>query len=309
MSKISLLALSLLVACNLAGCGKKEGGDASPAASASAAPAEEKGVLGKLKDAVSSEVTITKKPVAVGAKRKIEETGSVDLKMKMGAREMTLLEKEVTKRTEEVLAVEGNIITKLKVSYEAHTKEVTDSGKSRTVPDTLAGKEFIIESVKGKVNVTSGDGKPAAGPAKLAVLKEFKQFGKEDKFETGIPSRPLKVGDEVPELGAPMTEQLQKAIDEDARSGMTVDPPKTVLKSKEGDLAVFEVTTTARSTRGMMKGLVIPLTVSVAVRTSDGRVARSTVDGTMGLSPEEKAKNKNLTLDGVLKKTQTATYP
>lgn len=45
------------------------------------------------------------------------------------------------------------------------------------------------------------------------------------------------------------------------------------------------------------------------MRTSDGRVARSTVDGTMGLSPEEKAKNKNLTLDGVLKKTQTATYP
>lgn len=86
--------------------------------------------------------------------------------MKMGAREMTLLEKEVTRRTKR-LAVEGNIVTKLKVSYEAHTKEVTDSGKTRSVPYTLAGKEFIIESVRGRSTSPAAMGKspPPAPPS------------------------------------------------------------------------------------------------------------------------------------------------
>jgi hypothetical protein len=301
MIRIHALLPSLVLCAVLGGCGKKKddgqpGAAASATASASATEAPDTGVL------------LQRKPPQVGAKRIVEESGELTMQLKMGPRDMTLTEKESNRRTEEVLAVEGDQITKLKVTYEAHSKESSEGGRVRKTPDLLSGKTFVVEVVKGKVNVTTGEGKPVLGPAKKAVSDEFKDIGKPNPVEAALPSRPLKPGDELPELGAAFGEQLRSAMD-DGRSGITVDPPKATFKRRDGELAVFDLSTVVRSTKGMMKGVLITLTGELAVRIADGHPARMSVDGTLGLTPEEQAKSKGTTLTGTLKRLQTSTYP
>lgn len=308
MVRSSLRALAL-VSCLLAvGCGKKaEEGAGAGAGAAGAAPSASAAAEVKGKEAASAEVTLQIKAPAVGAKRKVEESNEMTMQLKMGPKDLSIVEKETVRRVEEVLAVTGNLVTKMKVTYEENSKESTEGTKTKKKPDTLAGKTFIVEAVQGKVNVTTGEGKPVMGPAKLTLLKEFKQFGQQDKVEAALPKRPLKIGEELPELGAALGEQLKASMDDDGRSGTTVDPPKVTLKRKEGDLAVFGMTAVARSTKGMMKGLVVTTNGEIFVRIADGQTTKMTADGTMGLTPEEQAKSKGVTLTGTLKRLMTAT--
>lgn len=299
----SLRSLALVFCLLAAGCGKKAEEGAGAAGAAPSASAAQ----GEVKEAASSEVTLQIKAPAVGAKRKVEESNVLTMQIKMGPKDMSIVEKETVRQIEEVLAVTGNLVTKMKVTYEENSEESTEGTKTKKKPDTLAGKTFIVEAVQGKVNVTTGEGKPVMGPAKLTLLKKFKNFGQQDKIEAALPKRPLKIGEELPELGAALGEQLKASMDDDGRSGMTVDPPKVTLKRKEGDLAVFGMTAVARSTKGMMKGLVVNTNGEIFVRIADGQTTKMTADGTLGLTPEEQAKSKGMTLTGALKRLMTAT--
>jgi hypothetical protein len=302
MIRANALLPTLALCALLCGCGKKKDDDGQPGAAASAAASA------VATEAPDTGVLIQRKPPQVGARRVVEESGELNMQLKMGARDMAITEKESNRRTEEVLAVEGDQITKLKVTYEAHTKESTEGGRTRKTPDLLSGKTFLVEVVKGKVNVTTGEGKPVIGPAKKTVSDEFKDLGKPDKVEAALPSRPLKPGDELPELGAALGEQMRSAM-EDGRSGIAVDPPKVTFKRRDGELAVFDLSTILRSTKGMMKGVMITMTGELSVRIADGHPAKMSADGTLGLTPEEQAKSKGMTLTGTLKRVQTSTYP
>jgi hypothetical protein len=57
----------------------------------------------------------------------------------------------------------------------------------------------------------------------------------------------------------------------------------------------------------MMKGLVVTTSGEIFVRIADGQTTKMTADGTMGLTPEEQAKSKGVTLTGTLKRLMTAT--
>lgn len=303
------IALTLLLGALAAGCGKKEGTDkeapaASGAASGSAAPAA--GMLDRIKEAVSNEITVQIKPPVVGSKRKVEGTTTTTMQLKMKNREMSFSEKTTSRRTEEVLAVDGTTVTRLKVSYEVNSKETTEANKVRTKPDLLAGKTFILEFAAGKVAVSSEDKKPVAGPAKLALLKEFKTFGQPDKVEAALNGKKLKVGEPVTGLDAELSEQLKNTVD-DPRSGLVVDTPRMTLKRKDGDFAVFEVKASARATKGMMKGVVIDTTSEVYVHLTDNRSSKTTTSGTMVLTPDEQAKNKDLSLSGTITGESSAT--
>lgn len=301
MNRSLLLTLVLSVGLSSVGCKKKEEGSGA----AASASADSPGLIEKVKEAVSNEVTLKPKAPAVGMKRQVDESSETNMQIKMGAREMNIVEKETAKRVEEVMAVEGNTITKMKVTYEIHSKESTEGGKTRKTPDLLAGKSFLLESVKGKVNVTTDAGKPVAGPAKNALLKEYKTFGQQDKVEAALANRPLKIGEPVTGLDEVMTEQLKAAVD-DGRSGIVVDPPKMTLKRKDGDFAVFEMAATVKMTKGMMKGLVIDTSGEIFIHTTDSRSTKTNTSGTMALSPEEQSKNKGLSLSGTIKQNSVA---
>ncbi|MCS6901354.1 MAG: hypothetical protein RMJ98_17050, partial [Myxococcales bacterium] len=161
--------------------------------------------------------------------------------------------------------------------------------------------------VKGKVVVATGEGKPVLGPTRNAVAEEFKNLGTPSEIEAALPTRPLKPGEELPELGAALGEQLRSAV-EAGQSSISVDPPKLTFRRRDGELAFFDFSTVVRSVKGTMKGVLITMTGEFAVRVADGHPAKLSVDGIFGLTPEEQAKSKGMTLTGTLKRVQTYTY-
>lgn len=310
-SKLTIFAVSLCVV--VAGCGKKDdapkpGGSPSASAGgpAGSAPKAEEGVFGKLKQAVSGEVTITRKPPKVGSKRKVEHTSNLTLDITYGPKKIGVLEDEVNKRTEEVLGVTGDLVTKAKVTYEQRTKTKNQDGRTGA-PDknVLAGKTFIVEHKDGKVLVTNEDGKPVDAASKAAVEKDYKRFGKPNAVSAAVPTRPLKIGEEVKELSAAIVEDLKEDMDAE-KAGLTVEAPKVVLDRKDGDNAVFVITMTMKMAKGPLKGS-IPLVGGVTVRASDGFLVRSETNGPINLDISEADKAKGVSGAGSVKRTDVFT--
>lgn len=310
-SKLTIFAVSLSVA--VAACGKKDDGpkpagpaSASASAPAASAPKAEEGVFGKLKQAMGGEVTITRKPPKVGSKRKLDHTSNLTLDITYGPKKIGVLEDEVNKRTEETLAVAGDVVTKAKVTYEQRTKTKAQDGRTGA-PDknVLAGKTFVVEAKDGKVLVTNEDGKPVDAASKAAVEKDYKRFGKPNAVVAAFPTRALKVGEEVKELSAAIVEDLKDDMDAE-KAGLTVESPKVVLDRKEGDNAVFVLTMTMRMAKGPLKGN-IPVTGSVTVRASDGFLLRSETNGPINLDISEAEKAKGVSGGGSVKRVDVYT--
>lgn len=310
-SKLTFVALSFAVL--VVGCGKKDEGDkpkgstsASAAAATASAPKAEEGVFGKLKQAVGGEITITRKPPKVGAKRKIEHTSNLTLDVTFGPKKIGVLEDEVNKRTEEALAVTGDLVTKAKVTYEQRTKTKNQDGRSGAPEkNTLGGKSFIVELKDGKLLVTNEDGKPVDAASKAAVEKDYKRFGKPNAVAAAVPTRALKVGEEVKELSAAVAEDIRDDMDAE-KAGLTIDTPKVVLDRKEGDNAVFVITMTMRMAKGPLKGN-IPVTGAVTVRGADGFLLRSETSGPINLDIAEADKAKGVTGSGSVKRVDVYT--
>ena len=286
-SKLTFIALS--VAALVVGCGKKDEAEkpkgapsVSTPTAAAAAPKSETGVLGKLKQAVGGELTIARKPPKVGDKQKVEHSSNLTLNIAVGPKKIGVLEDEVNKRTEEVLAVTGDVVTKAKVAYEQRTKTKAQDGRTGAPQkDILAGKAFLVEFKGGKVLVTSEDGKPVDAASRASVEKDYKRFGKPNAVSAAVPTRALKIGEEVKELSAAIAEDIKDDMDAE-KAGLTIDAPKVVLDRKEGDDAVFVITMTMRMAKGPLKGN-IPVSGSVTVRTTDGFLRRSETNGPINL--------------------------
>jgi hypothetical protein len=314
-SYLTIAAVSLSFV--LAGCGKKDGGSvagekgaagasAVSSAAASAKP-DDGGMLGKLKQAVASDVTITRKPRKVGEKRKVDHTTSMNLKIKLGPKEIAVNEDEINKRTEEVLALTGDVVSKVKVTYEQRTKTKNEDGRTGA-PDknVLAGKTFIVEHKDAKLLVTTEDGKAVDAASKSAVEKDFKKLGKPDVVNAALPTRPLKVGEEVKELSAAVSEEMKENMDAE-KAGLSIESPKVVLDRQDGDGAVFSLTMLMRISKGPLKGT-IPVTGSVTVRTRDGAMLRSDTAGPINLDISEADKKRGVSGGGNVKSADTYTY-
>ena len=298
------VSLSLFVA----GCGKKDGAGGGPSASTSASPAKaDEGLLGSLKKAVSSDVTIAKVPRKAGDKRKVAHTSSFRIDLKIGAKSESFGETEDYLYTEEVLGVTGDAVTKLKVSYGQH-KRATQNGAKPPVEgkDILAGKSFLLESVNGKTVITKDDGKPADAASKAAVQRDYKRFGQADGVGAAVPTRALKPGEEVKELGDALGKRMGESMDGD-KQGMTAEAPKVVLEKQEGDNAHFTISLTLRIAKGPLKGT-IPLTGAMDIRTKDGAPSKLEVKGPIQLEADEKAKKMGVSGGGEVKTSDVYTY-
>ena len=309
--KLTFFALSFAVLA--VACGKKDetsktppATSASGAAATSAAPKAEEGVFGKLKQAVGGEITITRKPPKVGAKRKIEHTSNLTLDIALGPKKIGVLEDEVNKRTEEVLAVTGDIVTKAKVTYKQRTKTKAQDGRTGAPEkNVLAGKSFVVEIKDGKVVVTTDEGKPLDAASKSAVEKDYKRFGKPNAVAAALPTRALRVGEEVKELSAAVVEDLKDDMDAE-KTGLTIESPKVVLDRKEGENAVFVITMTMRMAKGPLKGT-IPVIGRIIVRANDGFLLRSETAGPINLDISEVDKQKGVSGAGTVKRLDVFT--
>jgi hypothetical protein len=153
-----------------------------------------------------------KRPPAVGDKweDKVSMTMSMETSVDpdgSGKVQKATMEKvETETRQEEVLAVQGEAVTKVKVVFVEKTASIKEEGKERKRPSPVAGKTYVVEAKDGKITVLLDGDRPAPAMQAKVVKDAYETLGKVDPLYAGVPRRPLKPGDKVEELAKAMKE-------------------------------------------------------------------------------------------------------
>jgi hypothetical protein len=230
-------------------------------------------------------VTFAKKPLAVGAK--IEHQASNHIAMTVTAepaggkaKTSTVDSNEKNKRTEEVVAVSGDAVTKVRVTYQ----ELDERDKG----SPLIGKTITVEFKDGKLAITDDKEKALGKKEADLVSKEYRALGKAEPIYLAMPTRPLSPGEAVHEL--------DKAVEEDMRQGsmeegLEVSDVGVTFKEKQGDAGLFDVKMTLLVTKldDPMK-LKMDLTGVMKIRIADSFVTSVDLSGPMAISLNPKAK-------------------
>lgn len=181
-----------LLALIVGGCDKKDAPPPAASASAattSAAPAPSASASAQ---PASDEIAFTAEDAKVGAMRTVEDqTVSTDT-LSIGKR--TDDWRRVVK--EEIVAAEGRIVTKLKLTMVEWTSKSTIGGKTENFPKEL-GKAYIVELKDKKLVLSDGNAKPVSANEWFydTLLSEHAlSVGKVEPLLAGAPPGPLKVG-------------------------------------------------------------------------------------------------------------------
>ncbi len=152
-------------------------------------------------------------------------------------------EREVTEKVVDVLAANAEAVTRVKVTYKAHSKVKKEDGADKSKPSPVQGKTYIVEEKDGTVHVTLPGGSPAPAEEAKFVAKDFKRLGKADPMQKALPSIPIEVGARVDSLGEALKERL--AGGDGAGATATVDKSVVTLTAVRDEggakVGVFDI--------------------------------------------------------------------
>lgn len=175
----------------------------------------------------AARTVFTKAAPVVGAKRRESSELVMTMSMTVDGRRSDVNVSESVKRTEEILAVNGDAITKAKVTFDS----VESSQASAVV-----GKTFVVEAKDGKLDVRDAEGKPAPPGQAREVEKHLESLGRPDPMLAALPPAGVVPGEKVDGVARAISDQLK-----DRGDGMTVSDVVVTFKERRGDDGVFDV--------------------------------------------------------------------
>lgn len=214
---------------------------APPAAPPSAPPGDGAGQAPAAAGAPATDPAVDgyvfkKKMPAVGAKFVEEELKTMSLTLnvtppKAGAKAIKVVksERESVEKAVEVLAVSADAVTKVKVTYKAHSKIETEGGVDTPKTSPVAGKSYVVESKNGAVSVLSDRGAPVPEAEAKEVKGDFKSLGRPDRMQNALPDTPIKVGDKVESLAQALRDRMSKDDEDDESTKVTVEKSTITL--------------------------------------------------------------------------------
>jgi hypothetical protein len=161
---------------------------------------------------------------------------SVDVDGSGKLQKATMEKSETETRQEEVLAVNGEAVTKVKVTFVEKTATIKEDQKERKRASPVAGKTYVVEAKDGKLIVLLDGDRPAPAMQAKVVKEAYETLGKVDPLYAGVPRRPLKAGDKAEELAKAMKEFVLIRAKEMEVSGVDV----VFQGAKDGE-GVFDV--------------------------------------------------------------------
>lgn len=165
-------------------------------------------------------------PVA-GAKRRESSELTMALSLATDGGRANVNVRESVKRTEEILAVTGDAVTKTKVTFDS---------VEATQPSVVGGKTFVVESKDAKLDVRDEQGKPAPADQAKEVEKHLKNLGKPDPMLAALPTGGVLPGQKVEGVAKAIRDQLK-----DDGDGMVANDVVVTFKEQRGDDGVFDV--------------------------------------------------------------------
>jgi len=238
-------------------------------------------------------VTITKKPVRVGHRRIAHQRSSVNFILDFGSGENKFATREAEERHEEILALQGSTITRLRVKFVKLLETSTKNGKKTIKPQPLLGKTFVLERSGGKTVVTDPAGKAVPAATAALVQKKYKSFGKPNHLFRALNNRPMHVGTRQPDS--------LKTNNKDRWTVANVSMTLTGKKQLAGlEVAVFALAFEATMERGQNFSTTMYLKGEAYVRTQDGWSAGADLKGPMDIMGVPEA--------GVVHVVESSTY-
>jgi hypothetical protein len=253
-------------------------------------------------------IRITRRPPTVGLRG--EERAQIQMIIDLhlapagGPAQQTTMKTFNTEiRQEQVLAVSGEAVTRLRVRYVEANERVQDESGDRSGPEATAGKTYVVDSASGTVVVTDERGNPAPPNEAKIVSRDYATLGKVAAFDAAIPTRPLTPGDSIDELGRALGEDLAGHV----MPGFKGGPGRAVFKGTSGDEAIFEVQAQLAGPMGPMT-LTLELAGEVRVKLATGRQSAIKLAGRIAIStPPEMAQLMSVTGQGTIELAATRT--
>lgn len=161
--------------------------------------------------AAKGPITITQKAPPAGTK--FTESGDLNVDMKVAIKfgqkniKQSFASKAKKVKEVEVLASEGETITKAKVTYKIHKETKTQSGKPPASSEKpFVGKSYILERKGEELVVTDAQGQAPPADELAAVKDDNERFGKPDIMLSQFPDKfePGQTIDVGPELAKDM---------------------------------------------------------------------------------------------------------
>jgi len=241
-----------------------------PAAKGAAMEPAAKGAAKAAAPGATGEIKITKKALTAGTKIGTSAKTNMHFTLEIQGKKIKFVNESNDVRQEEILAVKGSAVTKLKVLFKTQHEAGSQGGKSRSKTSPLQGKTFVLEAKGGKVIVTDDKGKPVDAPTVKAVTKKYKTFGTPDKMFDAIPTTAIKVGARVASIEKALQESIKEEMGGDKGEKITTSNVSVVLKEIKGKLALFAVTMTITIKKGAKFSIVMRTVGVVSVDSTTG---------------------------------------
>ncbi|MBL8620389.1 MAG: hypothetical protein JNK64_03770 [Myxococcales bacterium] len=192
--------------------------------------------------------------------------------------------REQRQEDKEVVAVDGGVISKLKVSYPKVVITESAMGQTKDKPTPTAGKSYLVWREGGALKATLADG-AAVSPEEMKVLaKGQKSVGRPDVMQQIMAEHAWKLGETVAMSPAEIA-RLADVVGGEDDAGKLIAMGFT-LQASDATTATFAMTMAMESTgaKGTMK---VSLTGTAKVDRNSGRAlevsAAGPFEGNMGV--------------------------
>lgn len=183
----------------------------------------------------------------------------------------TFVDDQVEERTEVILALQGDVVTKLRVTYDSDLRRLSTPKEAIKPASDVQGKSYVIRAGDpGPVVEDSSGGTPTKSEIER-VKRDYPAFGRPQSL---LPATVLHVGDSVPAIADALR----------ARLGTRIGPSDKLdvrVESMNADVYVFSVTGTSSTVVNDGLSTEYPLKGDVMIRVSDGRLVKYSLDATL----------------------------
>ena len=142
-------------------------------------------------------LVLPKTTVEAGDRRPMVEDMTMQLTVEIApGKSMPMDMKKHAEELKEVLAANGGVATKVKVTYTDQETQ-TMAGKARNKPSLIDGKTYVVARVGDELEVTLEDGSAPPDEEVEKVARKERDLGKPDPMDQIIASKTWKLGEKI----------------------------------------------------------------------------------------------------------------
>lgn len=193
----SSIALGFLAAALAAGGCKKADDQQKPAAAVPAA--KDPGATAPAPTApaptAADGIKLAEAPPKVGDKKTKFDDVTVNFTFEIQGKKIDAKSVEHKEETVEIVALDGKIPMKIKVSYAKMSAVQTMAGKDQPKPQPLDGKSYLVWSEGGAVKFSTADGGPVTPEEEKALQNKADDVGRVDPLDELLSAHLWKIGE------------------------------------------------------------------------------------------------------------------